>query len=173
MDPQHILLKKVSYGHWEAQLPNGQTVGPGPIFREAHFQRVGEYVATDFFGVGSLEGAYWYGAVLDRNRMRRDSLREVIGDELGLKKCLTASSPSKGEEAIKAAIEKELTFRRASEAYLALKHDFNSIGRYDDVSWAYYREQQMERMSYFPITDHFSPSSCAGPCSGFTEYGST
>ena len=40
-------------------------------------------------------------------------------------------------------------YDRAKEAYLLLKNNFNQIGRYDDASWAYVKEQQMEKMGYY------------------------
>jgi uncharacterized protein YjbI with pentapeptide repeats len=38
----------------------------------------------------------------------------------------------------------------AKEAYLALKSNFESIGRYDDASWAYVKERKMEKMTHYP-----------------------
>lgn len=35
----------------------------------------------------------------------------------------------------------------AREAYLLLKNNFNSIGRYQDAAWAYVKERQMEKMA--------------------------
>jgi hypothetical protein len=36
-------------------------------------------------------------------------------------------------------------YRNAREAYLNLKNNFNSIGRYSDASWAHRKERSMER----------------------------
>jgi hypothetical protein len=77
-----------------------------------------------------LQGAYWYAVYLDRTRIPRESLGAAIGDEL----------ITKGRE--------PFWFHRASEAYLALKNNFDSIGRYEDAAWAYIKEQQMEKMAY-------------------------
>jgi len=40
-------------------------------------------------------------------------------------------------------------FVQAKEVYLRLKNNFHSIGRYDDESWAFKKEKDMERKSYF------------------------
>ena len=45
--------------------------------------------------------------------------------------------------------ERDKDWQRAKEAYLVLKNNFNSIGRYDDASWAYVKEQQMEKMANY------------------------
>ena len=79
-----------------------------------------------------LRGAFWYACYLDRTRIRRDSLGRAIGDELEAHK-------EKGPG----------NYRDASEAYLLLKNNFSSTGRYEDASWAYVKEQQMEKMAYY------------------------
>jgi uncharacterized protein YjbI with pentapeptide repeats len=38
----------------------------------------------------------------------------------------------------------------ARETYLTLKNNFNQIGRYDDASWAYMKERQMEKKTHWP-----------------------
>ena len=45
--------------------------------------------------------------------------------------------------------EKEKNFSEAQEIYLLLKNNFHSIGRYNDESWAFKKEKDMERKSYF------------------------
>jgi hypothetical protein len=45
--------------------------------------------------------------------------------------------------------EKEKKFSEAKDIYLFLKNNFHSIGRYDDESWAFKKEKDMERKSYF------------------------
>ena len=44
--------------------------------------------------------------------------------------------------------DKEKNFREAKEVYLLLKNNFHSIGRYDDESWAFMKERDMERENY-------------------------
>ena len=43
--------------------------------------------------------------------------------------------------------EKEKKFSKAKEIYLLLKNNFHSIGQYEDESWAYKKEKDMERKS--------------------------
>ena len=83
-------------------------------------------------GDASLYGAFWYGCYLDRTRIHRESLGQAIGDERLAHEQKTPAA-----------------YREASEAYLVLKNNFNSIGRYEDASWAYVKEQQMEKMAYY------------------------
>ena len=45
-------------------------------------------------------------------------------------------------------------FPKAKETYLLLTNNFHSLGRYDDESWAFKKEKDMERKSYF----HFRSS---------------
>lgn len=104
-------------------------------FFHAHLQRADLTFArlqgVDMDYVASLDGARWHGVYLDRTRMRRKSLGEAIGDELEAHDKLTAEA-----------------YECAKESYLALKNNFNQIGRYEDASWAYVKEQQMEKMAH-------------------------
>lgn len=45
--------------------------------------------------------------------------------------------------------EKKEKFYEAQEIFLLLKNNFHSIGRYNDESWAFKKEKDMERRSYF------------------------
>jgi len=45
--------------------------------------------------------------------------------------------------------EREKDFSGAKEIYLLLKNNFHTLGRYDDESWAFKKEKDMERKSYF------------------------
>lgn len=78
------------------------------------------------FGAKSLEGAYFYRALVDDTRLEREQLGGAIGEEL------------EGEYGL------------AKEAYLALKSNFAHIGRYDDATWAYRKERRMEKMCSAP-----------------------
>ena len=44
--------------------------------------------------------------------------------------------------------ERKNKFSEAKEIYLTLKNNFHSTGRYDDESWAFKKEKDMERLSY-------------------------
>ena len=78
------------------------------------------------FGAKSLEGAYFFRALLDDTRLERAQLGGAIGEEL------------------------EEEYGLAKEAYLALKSNFAHIGRYDDAVWAYCKERRMEKMCSAP-----------------------
>ena len=103
----------------------------------------------DMYYVESMAGAYFQGTFLDRTRMRKEHLGAEIGEE----------------------VERE--YDLAKEAYLLLKNNFNQIGRYDDASWAYIKERQMEKRTYHPklarkyyaeieaLPEGASPKSCA------------
>jgi len=45
--------------------------------------------------------------------------------------------------------KKREKFYEAQEIFLLLKNNFHSIGRYNDESWAFKKEKDMERLSYF------------------------
>ncbi len=114
----------------------------GADLREAQLQGV------DFYGVESLAGAFWYGAFLDRTRIRSDQLGKAIGDEM--LEMLAKGEIAKERPVTRAArsLSRAELYRYASESYLLLKNNFGSIGRYEDVAWAYIKEQQMEKMAY-------------------------
>jgi uncharacterized protein YjbI with pentapeptide repeats len=87
-----------------------------------------------------LHGTIWHGCYLDHTRIWRGSLGQAVSDEL----------IARGQQAVAPSFKKSLTFRDAREAYLAHKANFDSIGRYADASWAYVKEQQMEKAMHFP-----------------------
>jgi uncharacterized protein YjbI with pentapeptide repeats len=103
-------------------------------FRGTHLQGVDLYDAH-------LDNAFWYGAILDKTRMRRERLGRAIGEELA----------AKGQRPLR-SLRSSQTFHHAREAYLALKTNFDSIGRYDDAAWAYVKERQMDKAMHFPTT---------------------
>ena len=45
--------------------------------------------------------------------------------------------------------EQEKHFPKARQAYLLLKNNFHSLARYDDESWAFKKEKDMERKGYY------------------------
>jgi uncharacterized protein YjbI with pentapeptide repeats len=114
---------------WGAQL-QGADLSRAQL-RGARLQSV-QLQGVDMYDVGSLDGARWYAAHLDQTRIRREALGKAIGDEL-------EAHDSKGAE----------DYHRAKEAYLLVKNNFNQIGRYEDASWAYVKEQQMEKMAHY------------------------
>jgi len=87
---------------------------------EAHLENTNLSPAT------TLAGADFYEAWLDHTRMTKEQLGGRIREEIDQK------------------------YSWAKETYLLLKNNFNQIGRYDDASWAYVKERQMEKMTYHP-----------------------
>jgi uncharacterized protein YjbI with pentapeptide repeats len=114
------------------------TIGHGVTFRRAGFYEA-DLRGVDLFHA-HLEGSYWLGARLDRTRLRAECLG-TIGEELAVK--------GKVPYRIQAMLLHP-TFHDAKEAYLALKNNFASIGRYADAQWAYVKERQMDKASCFP-----------------------
>jgi uncharacterized protein YjbI with pentapeptide repeats len=124
---------------WSAQLQGADLTGAqlqrarlGRVQLEGATLAQAQLQGVDLYYALSLLRIRWYGAFLDRTRMRRDQLGDAIGDEL-------EAHGKKTPEG----------YREASEAYLVLKSNFDSIGRYDAAAWAYIKEQQMEKMAYY------------------------
>jgi hypothetical protein len=69
----------------------------------------------------SMSMVFLYRAILEQTQLTKDQLGEAIGEEL------------------------DNEWHKAKEAYLALKTNFEQIGRYDDASWAYRKERRMEK----------------------------
>ena len=93
------------------------------------------------YSVVSLVGAHWGRAFLEYTRIDRRDMGQSIGDEDEAYRHGSAGSEDKW---LKAA-----AYRDAGEAYLLLKNNFNQIGRYEDASWAYVKEQQVEKTAYY------------------------
>ena len=122
---------------WQAHLEGADLLGAhlkGAMLREANLKeailRGAHLEKVDLYDVANLAGAYFYGVFLDQTRMKREQLGDRIGED----------------------IHKE--YYQAKEAYLLLKNNFNQIGRYDDASWAYVKERQMEKMTHHPKLAH-------------------
>jgi len=122
---------------WSSDF-TGASIGHGVTFRRAGFYEA-DLRGVDLFHA-HLEGAYWLGAHLDRTRLRAECLG-TIGEELAAK----GRVPYSRQGALF-----HPTFHDAKEAYLALKNNFASIGRYADAQWAYVKERQMDKASCFP-----------------------
>jgi uncharacterized protein YjbI with pentapeptide repeats len=90
-----------------------------------------DLTAVDLRGVNlavmnDLAGIWVFRAQLEKTNLTKEQLGGSIGEERGRR------------------------YFSAKEAYLALKSNFESIGRYDDASWAYVRERKMEKMTHHP-----------------------
>ena len=121
----------------DAQLQGAMLSGQlqGADLSGAQLQRV------DMYDVESLVGAHWGRAFLDYTRIDRRYLGRSIGDE--------DEAHRHGSGGFDDKLLKAEAYRDASEAYLLLKNNFNQIGRYEGASWAYVKEQQMEKMAYY------------------------
>lgn len=75
----------------------------------------------DFRDVESIKAVWLWRALLDHTQLARDQLGGAIAEEL------------------------DGNWPKAKESYLALKTNFEQIGRYDDASWAYRKERRMEK----------------------------
>jgi len=108
-----------------AHLEGADLIGAhleGAVLIGAHLEKV------DLYDVATLTGAYFEGAFLEQTRLKKEHLGEQIGEEA------------------------DKNHYGAKEAYLLLKNNFNQIGRYDDASWAYIKERQMEKKTHWPLS---------------------
>jgi hypothetical protein len=121
----------------------GESSFKGADLSNAHLEAVDLYS----IGQGALDGAFLATAHLDRTRIRRDQLGAQVGEEVAATQNLSSEQESTTSDARQVGVRNKpwVTFRDAQEAYLNLKNNFNSIGRYADASWAYRKERAMER----------------------------
>jgi len=75
----------------------------------------------------AIDGIYLADAILVNSPIRRDQLKLGMGET------------------------QEKHYLRAKEAFLALRNNYLSLGRYLDASWAYVKERQMERLAVSPF----------------------
>lgn len=104
----------------------GQAVLDGSSFWDSDLR------LADFRNAKSAQRVRWHAAGLERTFVYRRNIDPIAEDY--------DSARGRG------------SFRTAMEAYASLKTNFESIGNYEDASWAYLKEQQMEKASYFPTT---------------------
>ncbi|MGB6837799.1 MAG: pentapeptide repeat-containing protein [Dehalococcoidia bacterium] len=127
----------VQHAHLEGARLEHANLERGDL-REAHFEGANLRSAclqeADLRGA-YVEGACLYSAKLADTRVARECLGRGIGDD-----------PTVGDVTVWA------DYRYARETYLTLKANFRDQGRYEDASWAYVKEQQMEKATYFPTT---------------------
>ena len=108
---------------WRANLQRADLWGANlqeADLGEANLTRV------NLLNAESIKGISLYRATLDHTQLTKDQLGGAIGEE------------DKGE------------WFEAKEVYLALKNNFEQIGRYDDAAWAYRKERQMEKACNAP-----------------------
>jgi len=93
----------------------------GARLQQANLQEV------DLLDAGNLKRLYLFRAKLERTRLTSDQLGDAIGEETSRR------------------------YREAKEAYLGLKNNFETIGRYKDATWAYVKERKMEKTMNHPL----------------------
>lgn len=81
---------------------------------------------VDLTDTQSAEAIRLFRARLERTNLTREQLGDALGED------------------------KSKDYYQAKEAYLGLKNNFETMGRYDDASWAYIKERKMERMMNHP-----------------------
>jgi len=114
---------------WQANLQGANLRGVnfqevslwGDDFQRAYLEG-DDLTRVNLLNTESIERISLYRALLDNTQLTKDQLGGAIGEEL------------RGE------------WFEAKEAYLALKNNFEQIGRYDDAAWAYRKERRMEKL---------------------------
>ena len=100
---------------------------------------------VDLRTAGSLAGAQWHNALLDKTWVYRRQIGELA------------------EESEARANPTFATYQRAAETYLTLKTNFTSLGNYEDAAAFYVKEQQMEKMALFQRWSTPSPGTWSKP----------
>lgn len=98
---------------------------------------------TDLRAASDLKRIRWHNARLDKTPIYRHQIYP-IQDEMD---ATNGILPLR-----KRGVRTPGGYHEAMETYLALKTNFSGLGNYDDAAWAYVKEQQMEKASYFPTT---------------------
>lgn len=104
----------------------------------------------------SISGARWAGVRLDRTLLPEGKLGRRLGDEVLDSLGTPASTPAMGRlfrrpshTARQGSRARRQTmaagYRNAARAYRALRVNFAGLGQFEEVSWAYVREQRMTR----------------------------
>jgi len=103
-----------------------------------------------------LERANLEGAILREAKLERAKLKDTVLHNADLKKAnlrlAELDNTRLGRKSLGVTLVQELDghYYEARYVYLALKDNFQSIGAYDDASWAYIRERTMERKMLSP-----------------------
>lgn len=145
-------------------------------FRSATFRREAGFSHTTFEGEASFQDATFKGVVwFDEARFREYALisPKYIEGEISFKHALIENislSPLRLKENVQIDFaearirntnirrgdlqnhvkqEDSKDYAGAEDIYLLLKNNFHTIGRYDDESWAFTREKDMKRKSYW------------------------
>lgn len=97
-------------------------------------------VSFEGLDAGSLEGAIFYLATLDRTPMRRDLIGSPIGEELIANRLLANAKSVQGLP--EAEVPPAEWLLRASDTYRSLKTNFATLGRSEDTSWAHFQQRR-------------------------------
>ncbi|MBI5416629.1 potassium channel family protein [Candidatus Poribacteria bacterium] len=120
------------------------------IFWEAVFNDKAFFIKTEFKHSANFNLVNFNGATsFVETHLARVDFRVNFIKSLNLSHT-TISNTQMTRENIQVEIEQEKNgdFASAREIYIMLKNNFNSIGRYDDQSWAFLKEKEMERENY-------------------------
>jgi len=133
------------------------TKAEGADFGKVNFSRADLLGAV--FKDCNLTGSILEGANLESVNLSGVSLSaESIGTEIlqeNLAEYRDYYSRWYIDPKVRESFEKESLnsrYKSAIEIYLQLKNAFMNSGRYGDASWAYIKERQIERKTYFPLT---------------------
>ncbi len=123
-------------------------------FGEAEFQEGADFGGTEFRGRTEISPKLTKGTIsFADTKLENISLASLNLDENA--RIYLTGAQLKNTEIRRKNIEKRVieeldkNFYLAKETYLLLKNNFHSLGRYDDESWAFMQEKEMERRSFF------------------------
>ena len=134
-------------------------------FQRAEFQKAATFVDVGFYESAFFSGAEFQGRTWISPKLIKKSISFVLANlenvsltPLNLNKnaCIYFTRARLRNTEIRRedienhiAQEKQKKLSEAKEVYLLLKNNFHSLGRYNDESWAFKKEKDMERKSYF------------------------
>jgi len=134
---------------WRATFKGGADFGLKSLVRIIDFSEIrmfsGKKLSIKIFKEVveiSFEHAYLENTDLDIEIVK-DTLIDFTGA------LLKNTKIKKGKVEKHILQEEKKNYYKAKENYLILKNNFHSIGQYDDESWAYKKEKDMERKSNF------------------------
>lgn len=115
----------------------------GAHFSRTKFQGAADFGYAEFHSLASFLGASLENISLTPLNLKKDAFIYFAGARL-------RNTEMKRED-IEGHIMEELArmFSGGEEVYLLLKNNFHSLGRYDDESWAFRKEKEMERKSFW------------------------
>lgn len=135
------------------------------FFLRAKFQKAATFVDVGFYEPAFFNGAEFQGRTWISPKLIKKSISFVLANlenvsltplDFDKNACIYFTRARLRNTEIRRkdieshiAQEKQKKLSEAKEVYLLLKNNFHSLGRYDDESWAFRKEKEMERKSYF------------------------